>query len=76
MPYFVQGRLDDVTLSATTTTPKAAFAKAIEWRVAERFTDVTISHGNHTYSIDEFASVMAGLEISRTMDEADKSSKN
>ena len=67
MPFLVQGRLDDVTLTATTATPKEAFAKAIEWQVAERFADVTISHGNNTYSIDEFASVMARLEIEITL---------
>lgn len=34
MPFLVQGRLDDITLTATTETPKEAFAKAIEWKVA------------------------------------------
>lgn len=63
MPYLVQGRLDDITLTATTETPKEAFAKAIEWKVAQRFADISIRHGNNTYSIDEFASVMALLEI-------------
>ena len=77
MPFLVQGRLDDITLTATTETPKEAFAKAIEWKVAERFADVTISHGGNTYSIDEFASVMARLEIETTVrrnndDSADK----
>ena len=66
MPFLIQGRLGDVTLTATSETPKHAFAKAIEWRVAERFADVTISRGNNTYSIDEFASVMARLEIENT----------
>lgn len=67
MPYLIEGRLDDFTLSATTETPKEAFAKAIEWQVAERFSYVTISHGSNTYSIDEFASVMAFLEIETTV---------
>jgi hypothetical protein len=63
MTYLVEGRLGDVALSANIETPKEAFAKAIEWQVVERFSNVTISHGNNTYSIDEFASVMARLEI-------------
>jgi hypothetical protein len=67
MPFLVQGRLDDITLTATTETPKDAFAKAIEWKVAERFADISISHGNYTYSIDQFASVMARLEIEKTV---------
>lgn len=67
MPFLVQGRLGDVTLTATTETSKQAFAKAIEWKVAERFADVTISHGSNTYSTDEFASVMARLEIQTTV---------
>lgn len=69
MSFVVQARLDDLTLSANTATAKEAFEKAIEWRTRERFDDVTISHGADTYSIDEFASVMARLEIAR--DEAD-----
>lgn len=36
MPFLIQGRLGDVTLTAAIETPKEAFAKAIEWRVAER----------------------------------------
>lgn len=72
MFYLVQARLDDHALSASTATAKEAFEKAMEWRTRERFDDVTISHGNHTYSIDEFASVMARLEIAKTLsDEAD-----
>ena len=67
MPYLVEGRLGDVTLSATVETPKDAFAKAIEWQLVERFSNVTISHGSNTYSIDEFASVMALLEIEATV---------
>lgn len=44
MPFLVQGRLGDVTLTATIETPKEAFAKATEWQLAEGFADVTISH--------------------------------
>ena len=63
MPFLVQGSLDDHTLAVTTDTAKEAFAKAIEWQVAERFSDVSIYDGSKSYSIDEFASVMALQEI-------------
>ena len=59
--------MDDLALSATTATAKEAFPKAIEWQITERFANVTINHGNNTYSIDEFASVMARLEIETTV---------
>jgi hypothetical protein len=70
MSYLVQARLDDHTLSASTGTAREAFAKAIEWQLHERFNDVTISHGANTYSIDEFASVMARREITKTLSDA------
>ena len=67
MSYLVQARLDDHALSASMATAKDAFEKAIEWQARERFSSVTISHGHNTYSIDEFASVMARLEIAKTL---------
>jgi len=62
MSFLVEARLDDYTLSASAVT-----AKAIEWQVAERFTNVTISDSTNTYSIDEFASTMALREIGETI---------
>ena len=41
MPFLVQGCIDDQTLVVTTATAKEAFAKAIEWQVVQRFTDVS-----------------------------------
>ena len=38
--------------------------------------DVTISHGANSYSIDEFASVMARLEISKTLEDSTKTVEN
>ena len=67
MPYLVQGCIDDHTLAVTADTAKEAFAKAIEWHVAERFTDVSIYDGSKSYSIDEFASAMALQEIAIAM---------
>jgi phosphopantetheinyl transferase (holo-ACP synthase) len=67
MPFSVKAYHSDHPLTVTKETAKEAFAKAIEWQVAERFADVTISHDNNTYSIDEFALMMARLEIETTL---------
>jgi hypothetical protein len=66
MPYSVQAYCDDIVLTATADTAKEAFAKAVEWHVVERFTDVTISDGINTSSIAEFSTRMALLEIANT----------
>ena len=42
MPFLVQGCLDKRTLAVRTATAKEAFAKAVEWSIAERVTDVSI----------------------------------
>jgi hypothetical protein len=65
MSFLVQGRLDDHALSATAATAKDAFAKAIEWQ--ERFTNVTISDGTKTYSIEAFAVAKGLLEIAKAI---------
>ena len=59
MSYSVQAH----TLTLIAETAKEAFAKAVEWRVIDRFTDVTISDGIKNYSIAEFSSTMALLEL-------------
>ena len=58
MPFQVQGNIDDHALSVTTGTTKEAFAKAVEWQVVQ-FADVSISDGTNSYTVTEFASVMA-----------------
>jgi hypothetical protein len=68
MPFLAQADLDDHTLGVTTQTAKEAFAKAVEWHVVERFSNVTISDGTKSYTIAEFSSVMALLEIANTVD--------
>ena len=68
MPFVVKAFYDDHALTVTTETAKEAFAKAVEWQVAERFTDVTIRDGIKSYTIAEFASVMALAEIANTVD--------
>jgi hypothetical protein len=68
MPFLVQGCISDHTVAVTTATAKEAFAKAIEWHVVDRFTDVSIYDGTKTYSIDAFALAMALLEIAKTVE--------
>jgi hypothetical protein len=68
MPFLVQGCIDDQTLAVTTATAKEAFAKAIEWQVVQRFTDVSIYDGTKVYSIDAFSVAMALLEIAKTVE--------
>ena len=67
MAFVVQAHIDDHTLSATTETAKEAFAKAIEWQVVHKLTRVTISDGVRSFSITDFASAMAFLEIANTV---------
>ena len=66
MPFEVTARVDDHAVTVTAETAKEAFAKAVEWHVVHRFTDVTISDGIKTSSIVEFASRLALLEIANT----------
>ena len=68
MPFSVKAYDADHPLTVTTKTAKEAFAKAVEWHVVERFTKVSISNGRKRYSIAEFSSVMALIEIANTVD--------
>jgi hypothetical protein len=68
MPFSVQAYIDDHRLSVTTETAKDAFAKAVEWHVAERLSNVTISDGNKSYTVSEFSSVMALQQIADTIE--------
>ena len=70
MPFLVQATVDDHTLAVTAATAKEAFAKAVDWHVAERFTDISIYDGVEKYSIEEFSSVMALQEIKDTVETA------
>jgi hypothetical protein len=67
MAFVVQAQIDDHTLSTTTETAKEAFAKAIEWQVVHKLTRVTISDGVRSFSITDFASAMAFLDIANTV---------
>ena len=72
MPFHVHAYVDDHLLEATARTAKAAFAKAIEWDVVGRLKDVSINDGTRSYSIAEFASVMALAEIANTAASAEQ----
>ena len=63
--FRVHADVDDHVLKATAKTARDAFAKAIEWHVVGGLTDISISDGNRSYSIAEFASVMALAEIAK-----------
>jgi hypothetical protein len=68
MRFLVLANLDDHTLAVAIETAKEAFAKAVEWHVVERFINVTIRDGVKNYTIAEFSSVMALLEITNTVE--------
>jgi hypothetical protein len=70
MPISVKAYYADHPLMVTVETAKEAFAKAIEWHVVNRFTNVSICDGVKSYSIDGFASVMALKEIANTVEAA------
>ena len=61
MSFVVKAYVDVHVLSVTTETAKEAFAKAVEWQVVERFTDISISDGIKSYSIAEFSSVLVSF---------------
>ena len=67
MPFLLTANLDDHTLSVTTETAKEAFAKAVEWYVVHKLTGVTIADDVRSYTIDEFSSAMALVEIANTI---------
>ena len=67
MPFLLQANADDHVLSATFETAKEAFAKAVEWHILGRFTNINIDDGTKSYSIDEFSSWMALDEIANTV---------
>jgi hypothetical protein len=68
MPFLLQATVDDHVLTATFDTAKEVFAKAVEWHVVGRFTNINIDDGTESYSIDEFSSMMALGEIANTVE--------
>jgi hypothetical protein len=67
MPFTVRGFYNNNPISLTSGTPEA-FAKAIEWHVVEKLSDISISDGSKSYTIAQFSLAMALSEIFSTMD--------
>jgi hypothetical protein len=65
MPFSLSAYADDCLVSVTSETAKEAFAKAVEWHVVHKLTDVSISDGINSYSIDGVALAMAQQQPSR-----------
>lgn len=65
--FLVQAYVDDHTIAVTAETAKDAFAKAIEWHIVGKLAGVSIIDGTRSYSIVEFSSVMALVEIANTI---------
>ena len=61
MPFSVKAYLDDHGLTISAETAQEAFAKAVEWHVVGRFSDVTISDGIKSYSLEDFSSVIEDI---------------
>ena len=72
MPFSVKAYYAARPLTVTAETAKEAFAKAVEWHVVEKFTNVSISDGVKSYSIEGFASAMALQEIVNTVEASEE----
>ena len=70
MPFSVKAYYAARPLTVIAETAKEAFAKAVEWHVVEKFTNLSISDGVKSYSIEGFASAMALQEIANTVEAA------
>jgi hypothetical protein len=66
MTFVVQAIIDDHTLSVTVETAKEAFAKAVEWQVVYKLTGIIINDGTRSFTIAEFSSAMAPIDIANT----------
>jgi hypothetical protein len=64
--FHVHAMIDDHLLKVAAKTARDVFAKAIEWHVVGRLTNISISDGSRSYSIAEFALVMALVEMAST----------
>lgn len=64
--FHVHAMIDDHLLKVAAKTAKDVFAKAIEWHVVGRLTNISINDGSRSYSIAEFALAMALAEMAST----------
>jgi len=69
MPFTVRGFYNNSPMTLTIETAEEAFAKAVEWHVVQKFTDLSISDDRKSYTIAEFSLAMALSEISGTLDQ-------
>jgi hypothetical protein len=76
MIFHLHALLGDHVLKSTAKTAKEAFAKAIEWHVVGRLIGISLSDGTRSYSIAEFASVMALAEIASIKASAEQHEAN
>lgn len=67
MAFEVRGWVFGRLLTVEAETAKDAFAKAVEWQVANCAWGVTISDGQKRFTIAEFSWTMASQEIANTM---------
>jgi hypothetical protein len=58
MAFRIEAQVGGHTLSTTGQTMKQAMAKAVDWHVVERFSDVVITYGDNRFTIEEFGSWM------------------
>jgi hypothetical protein len=63
MPFEIRGRVEDCILTAHAETANQAFAKAVEWQVANGIRGVSISDGRRRFTVAEFSWTMASQEI-------------
>jgi hypothetical protein len=63
MPFEIRGRVEDCVFTAHAETAKQAFAKAVEWQVANGICGVSISDGSKRFTVAEFSWTMASQEI-------------
>jgi hypothetical protein len=59
MSFEIMGSIDDCILTAHTETAKEAFAKAVEWQVANGVRGVSITAGGRRFTVAEFSWKMA-----------------
>jgi len=67
MRFTVKAKVEDHVISASAMTARDALAKAIEWHVAKKLSDVVITEGDETFSIMEFAEWVSRSERSDGM---------
>ena len=64
MRFNVTAYAEDHALTTSVETAREAFAKAVEWHVVGRLSDIAISDGTERYSIDEFSSLIGSASQS------------